>query len=346
MRSPSNSPTGSRRSCGPSACSPPCCCRPARSSTCSCSRWSASCRAGSARWRPARTARCSCFAEVGKFLQKEDIVPDARRQAAVQAGARTSSSAPVLLVYLVVPFGPDAALRQPRRRHLLRPRRVVDLGDRHPHRRLGVGQQVLAARRPARRRPAHRLRAAAGARRGRRRDPGRHAQPAAASSPPRPTARSSASAAIGNPYILTQFVGLRSSSSSPCRPSSPRRRSTCRSPSPSSSPATSPSTRACGSCCSSSASSPPPARSPRSPPRCSSAAGPCPALDARQQLHERRSGRSSCSPRCMLIGGLIFWVRFTYPRFREDQLQRFAWTSSSRSRWSTSWSTAVLKVVF
>jgi NADH-quinone oxidoreductase subunit H len=28
----------------------------------------------------------------------------------------------------------------------------------------------------------------------------------------------------------------------------------------------------------------------------------------------------------MLVGFLIFWIRFTYPRFREDQLQRFAWT--------------------
>ena len=27
----------------------------------------------------------------------------------------------------------------------------------------------------------------------------------------------------------------------------------------------------------------------------------------------------------MVLGFLIFWVRFTYPRFREDQLQRFAW---------------------
>ncbi len=27
----------------------------------------------------------------------------------------------------------------------------------------------------------------------------------------------------------------------------------------------------------------------------------------------------------MLIGFLIFWVRFTFPRFREDQLQAFAW---------------------
>ena len=27
----------------------------------------------------------------------------------------------------------------------------------------------------------------------------------------------------------------------------------------------------------------------------------------------------------MLLSGLIMWVRFSYPRFREDQLQRFAW---------------------
>ena len=27
----------------------------------------------------------------------------------------------------------------------------------------------------------------------------------------------------------------------------------------------------------------------------------------------------------MAMGFVIFWVRFTYPRFREDQLQAFAW---------------------
>jgi NADH-quinone oxidoreductase subunit H len=27
----------------------------------------------------------------------------------------------------------------------------------------------------------------------------------------------------------------------------------------------------------------------------------------------------------ILLSALIFWFRFTYPRFREDQLQRFAW---------------------
>src|SRR5437588_10043544 len=47
------------------------------------------------------------FAEVGKFIQKEDIVPDA-------ADKRLFKLAPylivasVLLTYFVVPFGPDA----------------------------------------------------------------------------------------------------------------------------------------------------------------------------------------------------------------------------------------------
>jgi NADH-quinone oxidoreductase subunit H len=27
----------------------------------------------------------------------------------------------------------------------------------------------------------------------------------------------------------------------------------------------------------------------------------------------------------MLVAFLVFWVRFTYPRFREDQLQQLAW---------------------
>jgi NADH-quinone oxidoreductase subunit H len=27
----------------------------------------------------------------------------------------------------------------------------------------------------------------------------------------------------------------------------------------------------------------------------------------------------------LLVSFLVFWVRFTYPRFREDQLQQLAW---------------------
>ena len=87
----------------------------------------ASCRAGSAPWRPGPYGSLQLLAEVGKFLQKEDIVPE-------QADRRLFKLAPylvvgtVLLVYLAVPFGPDACVRRPRRRHLLRARRVVDLG--------------------------------------------------------------------------------------------------------------------------------------------------------------------------------------------------------------------------
>ena len=47
------------------------------------------------------------LAEVGKSLQKEDIVPDRRRPAALQAAPYLVVGT-VLLVYLAVPFGPDA----------------------------------------------------------------------------------------------------------------------------------------------------------------------------------------------------------------------------------------------
>ncbi len=48
----------------------------------------------------------------------------------------------------------------------------------------------------------------------------------------------------------------------------------------------------------------------------------------------------------MLIGGLIFFIRFTYPRFREDQLQRFAWTVLIPLSLANIFVTAILKVVF
>ena len=88
------------------------------------------------------------LAEVGKWIQKEDIVP-------WRADRRLFALAPYVVVALGVPHPAGRAVRprrlvhRPRRRHLLGPGRVVDLGARHPHRRLGVGQQVLAARRPA-----------------------------------------------------------------------------------------------------------------------------------------------------------------------------------------------------
>ncbi|HET7690047.1 MAG TPA: complex I subunit 1 family protein [Nocardioidaceae bacterium] len=48
----------------------------------------------------------------------------------------------------------------------------------------------------------------------------------------------------------------------------------------------------------------------------------------------------------MFIAFLVFWVRFTYPRFREDQLQMFAWKYLIPLSLINIVATAVLKVVF
>jgi NADH-quinone oxidoreductase subunit H len=48
----------------------------------------------------------------------------------------------------------------------------------------------------------------------------------------------------------------------------------------------------------------------------------------------------------LLLSGIIFWVRFTYPRFREDQLQRFAWKVLIPVALVNIMLTAVLKVAF
>jgi len=48
----------------------------------------------------------------------------------------------------------------------------------------------------------------------------------------------------------------------------------------------------------------------------------------------------------MFIGFLIFWIRFTYPRFREDQLQRIAWKVLIPISLLNIVVTGVLKVVF
>jgi NADH-quinone oxidoreductase subunit H len=48
----------------------------------------------------------------------------------------------------------------------------------------------------------------------------------------------------------------------------------------------------------------------------------------------------------LFIAFLVFWVRFTYPRFREDQLQAFAWKYLIPISLINIVATAILKVVF
>ena len=48
----------------------------------------------------------------------------------------------------------------------------------------------------------------------------------------------------------------------------------------------------------------------------------------------------------LLVGFLIFWARFTYPRFREDQLQTFAWTVLIPIALVNIFATMILKVAF
>jgi NADH-quinone oxidoreductase subunit H len=48
----------------------------------------------------------------------------------------------------------------------------------------------------------------------------------------------------------------------------------------------------------------------------------------------------------LLVSFLIFWFRFTYPRFREDQLQQLAWKVLVPLSLVNIVATGVLKVVF
>lgn len=50
--------------------------------------------------------------------------------------------------------------------------------------------------------------------------------------------------------------------------------------------------------------------------------------------------------KALVISGLVFWVRFTMPRFREDQLQRLAWKVLIPLALVNIAVTAILKVVF
>jgi len=50
--------------------------------------------------------------------------------------------------------------------------------------------------------------------------------------------------------------------------------------------------------------------------------------------------------KAVLLTGVVFWVRFTFPRFREDQLQRLAWKFLIPISLANIVVTAVLKVAF
>ena len=146
-----------------SAASSPCCCRPARSSTLPVQDDVV--HAEPARPDGGRPVRLAAAARRGRQVAAEGgHRPRRRPTAASSSWRRSSCSCRRSCSYAVVPVRARRLVRRLPRRHLLRPGRVVGLGARHPHGRLGVGQQVLAARRPARRRPADRLRAADGAR--------------------------------------------------------------------------------------------------------------------------------------------------------------------------------------
>jgi NADH-quinone oxidoreductase subunit H len=48
----------------------------------------------------------------------------------------------------------------------------------------------------------------------------------------------------------------------------------------------------------------------------------------------------------MLLVFIIMWIRFSYPRLREDQLQRFAWKGLIPVALGNIAVTSILKVVF
>ena len=96
------------------------------------------------------------LAEVGKFLQKEDIYPTKADRFLFKAAPYVVFMSTFLLV-LVIPFGPDAWFADLDVGIYFALVGVVDLGHRHLDGGLVVGQQVLVARRSTRCRSADRL---------------------------------------------------------------------------------------------------------------------------------------------------------------------------------------------
>jgi NADH-quinone oxidoreductase subunit H len=71
-----------------------------------------------------------------------------------------------------------------------------------------------------------------------------------------------------------------------------------------------------------------------------------PGLDVDGGLLSNVIGPIVLFVKIMLVAFLIFWARFTYPRFREDQLQAFAWKYLIPISLANILVTGVLKVVF
>jgi NADH-quinone oxidoreductase subunit H len=71
-----------------------------------------------------------------------------------------------------------------------------------------------------------------------------------------------------------------------------------------------------------------------------------PGLDPDGGLLSNVAGPVILFAKTMLVAFLIFWIRFTYPRLREDQLQTFAWKYLIELSLLNIVLTAVFKVVF
>jgi NADH-quinone oxidoreductase subunit H len=71
-----------------------------------------------------------------------------------------------------------------------------------------------------------------------------------------------------------------------------------------------------------------------------------PGMDTTGGLFANALGPLVLFAKIMLVAFLIFWVRFTYPRLREDQLQSFAWKYLIELSLLNIVVTAIFKVVF
>ena len=70
-----------------------------------------------------------------------------------------------------------------------------------------------------------------------------------------------------------------------------------------------------------------------------------PGIDAGSQVFNV-IGPLVLATKTMLIAFLIFWFRFTFPRFREDQLQNLAWKILIPASLVNILVTAIMKVGF